>query len=98
MAKARAKKSSFNIKEMDLKEAQRVFNQKRGRVSKYDEILNRAGKLDKGKALIVEGLTNSEITGLRKRITDILGGGWAASSTKVDSEKNLFDVLIHRAK
>ena len=98
MAKARAKKSSFNIKEMDLKEAQREFNRRRGRGSKYDEIIDRAGKLDKGKALIIEGLASSEVTGLRKRITDILGGGWAASSTKVDAEKNLYDVLIHREK
>ena len=81
---------------MDLKDARREFSRRRGRGSKYDEVIGRAGKLDKGKALIVEGLSYSEVTGLRKRITDILGEGWSASATKVDREKKLYDVLIHR--
>ena len=95
---AKAKKSSFSITELDLKEAQRAFNRRKGRGSKYDEVIDRAGKLDKGKALIIGGLTGSEVTGLRKRITDVLGEGWKARSTKVDAAKKLYDVLIHREK
>ena len=95
---AKAKKSSFNYKVLDLKEAQREFSRRRGRGSKYDEIIDSAGKLDKGKALLVDGLTNSEVTGLRKRISDMLGEGWSVGSTKVDTDKNLYDVLVHREK
>ena len=41
------KKSAFTVKEMDLKQAQRAFNRKRGRGSKYDEIINTAENLAK---------------------------------------------------
>ena len=96
MAKSRTKKDSFNIKELDLKEAQRVFNRRRGRGSKYDPIIEKAEKLGKGKALLVEGLTYSEVTGLRKRIADFLGTDWSVSATKVDKNKGLYDALVHR--
>lgn len=98
MAKARAKKSTFTVKEMDLKQAQRAFNRKRGRGSKYDEVIDKAEKLEQGKALIVEGLSYSEVTGLRKRMADILGEDWSVSATKVDADKSLFDALVHREK
>jgi len=98
MAKAKARRPSFNIKELDLKDAQREFARKRSRGSKYDDVVNAAEKLAKGKALLVEGLTASEVTGLRKRMTDILGEDWTVGSTKVDAKEHLYDVLIHREK
>lgn len=98
MAKRKSSASSFNVKEMDAKEAQRLFSKSRSRGSKYDEIIEKASDLGKGKALIAEGLTYSEVTGLRKRVADFLGDGWTISSTKVDKEKSLYDVLMHRSK
>ena len=96
MAKAKAQGASLTFKEMDLKDAQREFSQRRGRGSKYDDVVRAAEKLDKGKALIVEGLSTSEVTGLRKRLGDMLGEGWTTGSTKVDADKKLYDVLVHR--
>lgn len=88
--------STFNIKELDLKEAERNFKRSRGRGSKYDPIVTKAEDLGKGKALIVEKVSNSEVQGIRQRITKFLGDEWTVSSTKVDEGK--YDVLIHREK
>lgn len=98
MARAKAAKSAFNVREMDLTEAQREFNRRRGRGSKYDDVISKAEELDKGKALIVEGLSYSEVTGLRKRIADHLGDDWNVSSTRTNKEKGLYDALVHRKK
>ena len=98
MAKGKTKQTSFNIQEMDLAEAQREFNRRRGRGSKYDDVIAKAEKLGKGKALIVGGLSYSEVTGLRKRIADYLGNDWSVSSTRADKEKGLYDALIHHKK
>ena len=97
MAKSKSK-SAFSIKELSLKEAKQEFARRRSRGSKYDAILEKATGLDKGKALIVEGLSYSEVTGLKKRVGDFLGEGWKISSTKVDGDKGLYDVLVHRDK
>lgn len=92
------KVDDFKIKELDLQEAQREFGRRRGRGSKYDRVIDAAEKLDAGKALMVEQINYSEVTGIRSRIKDFLGDGWAVESTKVDKEKGLYDVLIHRQK
>lgn len=88
--------SDFKIRKLDLKEAQREFNRRRGRGSKYDDILDAAEKLEKGKALIVGQITYSEVTGIRQRIKEYLSDEWSISATKVDRDNNLYDVLIHR--
>ena len=96
MAKSRRKSTSFKMEEMDLKEAQRAFSRSRGRGSKYDDVIDAAEKLDKGKALFINDVTYSEVTGIRNRIRDILGDDWAVSSTLTDRDKKLYDVIVHR--
>lgn len=98
MAKASAKKPSINVQEMDLQEAQRRFSRKRGRASKYDAVLDKAEKLTKGKALVVEGVSYAEVTAIRKRISDMLDGSWQVSATRTDAEQKTYDMLIHREK
>lgn len=97
---ARPKKTSgdFKMKEVDLQEAQRSFNRRRGRASKYDQLLDGAEKLSVGKALVVEQMTYSEVTGIRKKIQEFLGEGWKVDALKADRDKNLFDVMIYRQK
>lgn len=96
---ARPKKTtSFEIKEMDLDQAQREFNRKRGRGSKYDDVIAAAEKLGKGKALIIGQVSYSEVTGIRQRIKNYLGEDLKLEATKVDKQKNLYDLLIHREK
>jgi len=90
--------SAFRIQELDVKEAQRRFSKSRGRGSKYDEILEAAEGLAPGKALIVGGLTYSNVLGLRKRVSDHLGENWTVESTKVDKDAGTFEVLIHKKK
>lgn len=97
MAK-RSKKNSLSYKEMDLKDAEREFNRRSSRGSKYDDVVSAAEKLGKGKALIVENLSYSEVTGLRKRIADFLGDDWNVSATKADKDKNTYSALVHRKK
>lgn len=96
MARPRKAAGDFKIKEMDLQDAQRAFNRRRGRASKYDQIVDSAEKLSGGKALIVEQMSYSEVTGIRKKIQEYLGEGWKVEASKADREKNLFDVLIYR--
>jgi hypothetical protein len=90
--------SPFKIQELDIKEAQRRFSKSRGRGSKYDDIIEAAEGLAGGKALIVGGLTYSNVLGLRKRVQDHLGEDWAVESTKVDKDSGSFEVLIHKKK
>ena len=90
------KKSSFNVNEMSLDQAKKVFDRKRGRGSKYDEIIDSAEKLDKGKALIIEGATYSEVQGMRQRISKYLSDEYTISATKMGDDQ--YDVLIHREK
>ena len=96
MARPKKAAGEFKYKELDLQDAQRAFNRRRGRASKYDQIVDSAEKLGAGKALIVEQMTYSEVTGIRKKIQDYLGEGWKVEATKTDRDKNLFDVLIFR--
>lgn len=97
MAKRRkASTSDFTVKEMDLQEARRMFNRKRGRGSKYDAVLEAAEKLDTGKALIVEQISYSEVTGIRMRLREHLQDEFKIEATKVDRDKNLYDLLIQR--
>lgn len=99
MPRTKKPSSEFNIKKLDLREAQRQFNRKRGRGSKYDEILEEIEKLDEGKALIVEQISYSEVTGLRQRVKNLLGADdWKIEATNVNKDKNLYDLLIHRNK
>lgn len=86
------------MQSLDLKEARREFNRRRGRGSKYDPILDEVEKIDAGKALLVEGMSYSEVTGLRSRLREYLGEGYNVEATKVNREKELYDVLIHREK
>ena len=95
---ARRKKSDFNISKMDLSEAKREFNRRRGRGSKYDSILEAAEKLAKDVALLVDGISYSEVTGIRSRVKEYLKGSYKIEATKVDKEKDLYDVLVHREK
>lgn len=81
---------------MDLQEARRVFNRKRGRGSKYDQVLEAAEKLDSGKALIVEQISYSEVTGIRMRVRDHLDQEYKIEATKTDRDKDLYDLLIQK--
>ncbi|MFW5972812.1 MAG: hypothetical protein ACOCTG_02375 [Bacteroidota bacterium] len=94
----RSKVSSGEItfKELDADEARRIFSKKRGRGSKYDSVMEAAEKLSAGKALIVEQITYSEVTGIRMRLRDQLGDDFKIEATKTDREKNLYDLLIQR--
>jgi hypothetical protein len=98
MARPKKATNDLKFKELDLQEAQRVFSRRRGRASKYDQILDAAEKLNAGKALVVEQMSYSEVTGIRKKIKEYLGEGWMVEATKGDREKNLFDVLVYREK
>lgn len=95
---ARRKKSDFNISKMDLPEAKREFNRRRGRGSKYDTILEAAEKLGQKEALLVDGITYSEVSGIRSRVREFLQGSFKIEATKTDKDKDLYDVLIHREK
>lgn len=96
MPRQKKSETGFQIKELNVNEAQREFNRRRGRGSKYDAILDAAEKLEEGKALIIEQITYSEVNGIRSRIRDMLKGDYQVESTKVNAEKGLYDVLIHR--
>ena len=98
MARRKKTGSDFKIQELDLQEAQRQFNRRRGRGSKYDEVLDAAEKLEKDKALLVEQVSYSEVTGIRQRIKEYLGAGWAVEATKVDKDKGIYDAMIRREK
>lgn len=95
MAKRR-KSTEISFRELDAQEARREFNRKRGRGSKYDPIIEAADKLDANKAMIVEGISYSEVTGIRMRMRDHLEGDYKIESTKVDPNKNLFDLLVQK--
>jgi len=97
MARTRKAASGFTMKELDVKEAKQQFSRSRGRGSMYDEVVQSASDLKANKALIVEGLTYSNVLGLRKRVTDHLGTDYKVESTKSDASNNLYDVLIHKA-
>jgi hypothetical protein len=88
----------FTFKEMDLKEAKQQFVRSRGRGSIYDPIIEAASKLKAGKALLIEGVSYSNVLGIRKRVADHLGQDYKAESTKTDAEKSLYDVLITKTK
>ena len=94
----RRKKAEFSIAKMDLTEAKREFSRRRGRGSKYDAILEAAEALDKEEALLVDGVSYSEVTGIRSRVKEYLKSTFKIEATKVDKEKDLYDVLIHRTK
>ncbi len=97
MAKRRRSTTSdFTLKELDAQEARRLFNRKRGRGSKYDRVLEAADKLGSGKALIIEQITYSEVTGIRMRVREHLQDGFKIEATKVDRDKDLYDLLILR--
>ncbi len=94
--KRRSSSSDFTVTELDLQEARRMFNRKRGRGSKYDTVIAKAEELDAGKALMVERITYSEVTGVRMRLRDHLDDEYKIEATKVDRDKNLYDLLITR--
>ncbi len=97
MAKRRRSTSTeFTVRELDLQEARRMFNRKRGRGSKYDAVIEAADKLDAGKALMIERISYSEVTGVRMRLRDHLDAEFKIEATKVDRDKNLYDLLISR--
>lgn len=83
---------------MDLKEAKREFSRRSARGSKYDKVLDSAESLAEGKALIVERVSYSEVIGIRQKIRDYFSDDYKVEATKVDKEKNLYDVLVHRTK
>jgi hypothetical protein len=95
MAKRR-KASEITFRELDAQEARREFNKRRGRGSKYDHVLEAVGNLGQNKAMIVEGLTYSEVTGIRMRMKSHLEGSFKVESTKVDKDKDLFDLLVQK--
>ena len=94
MAKSKTKSGRFTIHVMPLKKAQRDFALRRARGSKYDEVLHKVQALSKGKVVYLEGLNYSEVTALRKRINELLGGDYQVKSAKADKESNLYNVLI----
>jgi hypothetical protein len=97
MARKRRTESEFKIQEFRVDEAQREFNRRRSRGSKFDAVIQAVAELKEGNALIVEHVNVSEVTGIRQRITSIFGEGWKVESTKVNKEDNLYDLLIMRA-
>ena len=98
MPRGKATGSELKVKEMELKDAQREFSRRRGRGSKYDAVLDAVEKLGKGKAIIIEQVSYSEVTGIRNRLRDFLGDGFKVEATKVNKDKELYDVLIHRSE
>ena len=96
MPKRKKSDTEIEFKEMTIEEAQRAFNRRRGRGSKYDEVIEAAEGLAPEKALIVEGVSYSEVTGIRNRLKAYVGEGLRVEATKVDQEQGLYDVLIHR--
>jgi hypothetical protein len=96
MAKRRKSSGEISFRELDAQEARREFNKKRGRGSKYDPIIEAADRLSPNKAMIVEGISYSEVTGLRMRMRNHLEGDYKIESTKVDRDKNLFDLLVQK--
>ena len=96
MARSKKATGDYKMKEVDLQEAQRAFKRKRGRASKYDQIVSSTEKLGAGKALVVEQMTYSEVTGIRKKIHDLLGESYKVEASRSDRENNLFNVLIYR--
>lgn len=97
MAKRRRTTSSdFTLRELDLQEARREFNRKRGRGSKYDAVIEAADKLDAGKALLIGKISYSEVTGVRMRLRDHLDDEFKIEATKVDRDKELYDLMISR--
>ena len=98
MAKSKSKAGSFTVKVLPMKEAQREFALRRARGSKYDEVLHKVEALSKDKVLFLEGMNYSEVTALRKRIAELLGGGFSVKSAKADKKNDLFNVLIQRKK
>ena len=55
MPRRKKSDSALAFREVALEEAQRSFNRRRGRGSKYDEVIEAAEELAPEKALIVEG-------------------------------------------
>lgn len=92
----RRKSTEITFRELDAQEARREFNKRRGRGSKYDNVLAAVEKLEDNKAMIVEGLTYSEVTGIRMRMKSHLEGSYKVESTKTDKDKDLFDLLVQR--
>jgi hypothetical protein len=72
----------------------RSFSRSRGRGSKYDGIIKAADDLKKGKAIMIEDLSYSEVTGLRNRIKAHLGDGYSVAAAKSDRENNLYTAMV----
>ena len=98
MPKRKKSNGELAFREMALGEAQRTFNRQRGRGSKYDDIVAAAEALAPEKALMVEGVSYSEVTGVRNRLKAYVGEGLSVEATKVDQERKLYDVLIRRER
>ena len=96
MPRGKQSSSALKVREMDLREAKREFSRRSARGSKYDKVLDAAEQLQEGKALLVDQISYSEVTGIRTRMKEYLSGDFKVEATKVDKDKNLYDVLIQR--
>lgn len=94
MARPKKATTGFATKELDLQEAQRLFRRKRGRASKYDEVVRSAERLSPGKALVAEQLRYAEVTALRKKVNENLGEGWKVEAAR--GGEGLYDVILYR--
>ena len=93
MARTKSTPTGFQFKELNIQDARRLFGRKRGRGSKYDQIVSAAEKLGNGKAIHVEQLKYAEVVALRKKVNEQLGEGWKVEAAK--GTEGLYDVILY---
>lgn len=98
MARKKGSRENLDYTETTVDEARQSFSRSRGRGSKYDGIIAAAQELKKGKAIMIEDLSYSEVTGLRNRIKAHLGTGYSVEAAKSDRENNRYSAMVTRAE